>query len=116
VHDWTLTWTGFDVILTLTIFSTALLAFLRRRLVILAAVVSGTLMIGDAWFDITTSSGGDRIVALVFAFLLELPFAAFLFRAAFRLLRLSSQSVVLEPGVSLWRMPIRTPLPGGELA
>lgn len=106
VQDWTLTWTGFDVILTLMFATTALLAYLRRQLVILAAFSSGVLLMCDAWFDLTTSHGDDRLVALGFALGIEIPVGLFLIYAALQLLRLTMQTLLIDHEGPLWRAPL----------
>lgn len=107
VRDWTLTWTGFDAILAVVLGSTALLALLRREAVVLAAFASGILLLGDAWFDVTTSSGADRVTAVAFAGLLELPFAGFLLLTSVQLLRLGLDAVTPRKDVPLWRVPLK---------
>ena len=106
VQDWTLTWTGFDVILTLMFAATALLAYLRRQLVILASFSSGILLMCDAWFDLTTSHGDDRLVALGFALAIELPVGAFLIYAALQLLRLTIETLLIDAPGPLWKVPL----------
>lgn len=57
---WRLTWVGFDCALAGTLAATAALALWRRQLVILTSVIAGSLLICDAWFDVTTAAGTDR--------------------------------------------------------
>jgi hypothetical protein len=106
VQDWTLTWTGFDAMLTLMFAATALLAYFRRQIVVLASFTSGALLICDAWFDLTTSHGDDRLMALGFALGIELPVAAFLIYASLQLLRLTYATLLLDGGGPLWRVPL----------
>lgn len=106
VQDWTLTWTGFDALLTLMFAATALLAYFRRQIVVLAAFTSGALLICDAWFDLTTSHGDDRLVALGFALGIELPVAAFLIYASLQLLRITYEALLLKADGPLWRVPL----------
>lgn len=106
VQNWTLTWTGFDAILTVLFAATALLAFYRRQLVIIASFAAGILLLCDAWFDLTTSSGDDRLVALGFALCAELPVGAFLIYASFQLLRMTLESLLVEVDGPLWRVPL----------
>ncbi|GAC1382163.1 MAG: hypothetical protein NVSMB48_11810 [Marmoricola sp.] len=111
VQDWTLTWTGFDVILTLMFAATAVLAFLRRQLVIVASFSSGVLLLCDAWFDLTTSHGDDRLQALGFALGVELPVGIFLVYAALQLLRATTERLLLDNTGPLWRAPLVAALP-----
>lgn len=76
-HHYNLSWVGFDVFLGLTMVRTAWLAFRQRRQVELPAVATATMLIIDAWFDITTSQPGWPLIqALLLAIFVELPTAA----------------------------------------
>lgn len=57
---WRLTWVGFDCALAATLAVTAVLALWRRQLVIITSLVAGSLLVCDAWFDVTTAAGADR--------------------------------------------------------
>jgi len=104
VQDWTLTWTGFDAMLTVMFLATALLAYYRKQIVVLASFTSGTLLLCDAWFDLTTSHGDDRLVALGFALCIEIPMGIFLIYASLQLLRVTYQRLLLDG--PLWRVPL----------
>lgn len=70
------TWVGFDLILLIVLARIGWLAHRRNPRVVLAAAVGATLLIADAWFDITTAaSGSARAHAVAFAVFLELPTA-----------------------------------------
>lgn len=109
---WTLTWVGFDVLLLASLAATAWLAWQRRQVVVLAAFTTGTLLICDAWFDITTATGrADVIVAVLTAVLAELPLAGLLFAVAYHLLQLTAQRVqaaqgVVDATVRLLKLPL----------
>lgn len=84
-HHYRLTWTGFDLILVLAIYLTAHRAFRLDARVIYPATVVATLLVADAWFDITTStSAADATQALILALVVELPAAAFSLYVAHR--------------------------------
>jgi hypothetical protein len=57
---WRLTWVGFDCALAATLAATAALALWRKQLVILTSMIAGSLLLCDAWFDVTTAAGSDR--------------------------------------------------------
>ena len=57
---WRLTWVGFDCALAASLAATAVLALWRQQLVILTAMIAGSLLVCDAWFDTTTTAGADR--------------------------------------------------------
>lgn len=81
---WDAAWTGFDVILALSLLATAYASLRRRDLVRGLAAVSGTLLLCDAWFDVlTASSGADLEIAILLAVFAELPLAMVCFLLAF---------------------------------
>jgi hypothetical protein len=82
---WDLTWVGFDVALIGCLARTAWLAYRRRYGVAFWAVLTGTLLVCDAWFDITTSTGLELVGSVVTAVVAELPLTALLFYVAHRL-------------------------------
>jgi hypothetical protein len=81
---------GFDVLLVAFMVTTAVLAFLRRQLVLLTAFTTGVLLICDAWFDVITAGPHDLRVSALTATLLELPLAVILITTALRILRLNA--------------------------
>jgi hypothetical protein len=84
-HHYRLTWTGFDLILVLAIYLTAHRAFRLDARVVYPAMVVATLLVADAWFDITTStSAAEATQALILALFVELPAAAFSLYVAHR--------------------------------
>jgi hypothetical protein len=77
-HHYRLTWTGFDLIEVLAIYLTAHMAFRLDARVVYPATVVATLLVADAWFDVTTSATAEAATqALILALLVELPAAAF---------------------------------------
>ncbi len=87
-HHWTLTWVGFDAALALFLALTAWTAWRRTQLFVLAATVTATLLVCDAWFDVTTAAGRvDVAQSIAAAVLIELPLAAVLSRLGRRLFR-----------------------------
>jgi hypothetical protein len=73
-----LAWVGFDVLLCGALARTAWLAWRRSPFVVNVAAATATLLIVDAWFDVTTSPGGhDLVVSALLAVLVELPLATF---------------------------------------
>ena len=74
-RDWDLVWGGFDLGLAL-LTAVALYALWRRAAWV--TVVVGALAAAfmcDAWFDVMTSHGGERLVAIGLALVAELPVA-----------------------------------------
>lgn len=71
-----LAWVGFDVMLCLALARTAWLAWRRSPFVVNVASATAALLVVDAWFDVTTSPGGDDLmVSAALALLVELPLA-----------------------------------------
>ncbi|WP_199512625.1 hypothetical protein [Nucisporomicrobium flavum] len=68
-------WVGFDLMLVALLLTTALLAWRGSRQVGLLAAATATVLVVDAWFDVTTSRPADVPSAVASAVLLELPLA-----------------------------------------
>ncbi len=109
---WDATWAGFDLALFMSLGVTAWAAWRRRQVVVLAAAVTGTLLVCDAWFDvITASTRRDLAFSLSAALLVELPLAALLFWATLSLLRRTARVLGwIASGsssrVAFWRVPL----------
>jgi hypothetical protein len=89
-HDWSLLWIGFDAIVCGVLASFAWLTWKRRQLMAVMAIIAGTLLFCDAWFDVITSLGNsDSLVTLMTAVFAELPLAIFLYWVAYRIIRRS---------------------------
>lgn len=65
-QHWPLAWSGLDGAVAAGLAATAWLAIRRDRRVALVAVSTATLLLADAWFDVTTSPTG-RPLAWAFA-------------------------------------------------
>jgi hypothetical protein len=73
-----LTWVGFDIGLLGALSALAILARRRSTYVELAASAAGTMLLADAWFDITSSSPGrDMWQSVAIAAFVEVPVAIF---------------------------------------
>src|SRR3954454_15911338 len=73
-----LAWVGFDVLLCGALARTAYLAWRRSPFVVNVASATAALLVVDAWFDVTTSPGGQDLLASAAAALgVELPLAVF---------------------------------------
>src|SRR5690349_2596673 len=66
-------WVGLDVLLIVLLLLTAHLAWRGSRHVGLLAASTATVLVVDAWFDLTTSRPADVPSAVLSAVLLELP-------------------------------------------
>ena len=84
---WRLTWVGLDAAMAFFLARTAWLTYRRKRGVVITAVVTGTLLCVDAWFDIVTATGeSDRATSLATGVFGNIPLAIVLFWAARRVL------------------------------
>jgi hypothetical protein len=74
---WDVAWVGFDAMEFVALALTGWFAYRRSTWVEVAATASFVLLVVDAWFDITTATGGWNLVqALILGGALELPLAA----------------------------------------
>ena len=106
-NHWRLAWGGFDVGLLLALAATAVASLRRSPLAEIAATVTGTLLVCDAWFDIMTSSPAERWISILSAVFAELPLAAVLIWRTLFILRLTATRLwLIEPGMPLWRIPL----------
>jgi hypothetical protein len=84
VRSWDLAWTGFDILLSVILFFTAISAYKKSSWTVTLAPVSAALLIVDAWFDVTTASTvDDHATAVVTAVFAEIPLALICMVAAF---------------------------------
>ena len=83
---WKAAWVGFDLALAVVLLATAWLGWHRRTLVMIGLTVAATLLLTDAWFDLTLSFRTDEWSSSVVSAFIEVPFAL--------LLILSAQSVM----------------------
>jgi hypothetical protein len=106
-HNWPATWVVFDILLVGFMAATAVLGYLRRQLLVLAAFTSGVLLICDAWFDLMTAGPDDVWVSVFTALGIEVPLAIFMIRGALRIIRLTMTRLwLLDPGMRLWQLPL----------
>ena len=77
-HYWDATWVGLDSALIGALFATGILAKLKSIYMVVAAVITATLFVTDAWFDILSYRPGTHgfTEALIMAVLGEIPMAA----------------------------------------
>jgi hypothetical protein len=83
--QWRGAWIGFDIALAVVLSLTAWLGWRGRQLVIVGLLASSVLLVCDAWFDVTLTSGSDRWVSVATAVLVALPVAFLFARAALML-------------------------------
>jgi hypothetical protein len=88
-------WAGFDVLLALTLASTAYFALRRSRYLGTAATATATLLVVDAWFDVLTTPGVQRIESILLAAFVELPLAAVCIWLSWHTQQLEERRIVL---------------------
>ena len=83
VGQWRTVWVGFDIAEIVAFSVAGWAAWRGRQLLIPAALVSGALLLCDAWFDVVLSwNTAQRWQSLLSALLFEVPLAALLWAVA----------------------------------
>ena len=107
--DWRAVWVGLDIAELLGFAATAWAAWHQRQVVIFFMIMTGTLLLCDAWFDLALSYGSSGFTAsLLSALLAEVPLALVMFAAARRLVRLTVQTGIWKPAGFDAALTIRT--------
>ena len=86
-NHWDVAWIGLDAAEVAFLAASAWAAWRRSTLLIFFASVSGTLLLVDAWFDVTTARHGDVLQGILLGAVVEVPSAAVLIWVALRALR-----------------------------
>jgi hypothetical protein len=91
-RHWPMVWVGFDVMLLVSLAGAGVAVWLRRQALIPLSFVAATLLVCDAWFDVSLSWGKDDVWwSVASAVLIELPLAALLIARARRVLKVSAR-------------------------
>lgn len=104
-NHWDLAWIGLDVAQIIMLLLAAWAAWRGRALLILFASSAGTLLVLDAWFDVTTARHGDFTQSLVLALVVEVPSAIALFWITWRSIRVLADSLLV--GSEAEGLPVR---------
>jgi hypothetical protein len=111
-NNWRAVWVGLDIAELLGFAATAWAAWHERQILIFFMIITGTLLVCDAWFDLTLSYGSSGFTdSVLSAVLAELPLAFLLFAAARRLVRVTVETLMelrgnSGPAPPLWRIPL----------
>ena len=111
-RDWQTVWVGLDLAELAGFAATGWAAWHQRQIVTFFMIITGTLLVCDAWFDVALSYGSsDFTTSILAALLVELPIAFLMFAIAVRLIRATVQIVMELSGVAgqappLWRVPL----------
>jgi hypothetical protein len=112
---WRGAWVGFDVAELIAFGVTAWAAWRGRQILIMSLLVLATLLLCDAWFDVTLDVRTSGFMwSLLSALLVEIPLAVIAILAARRLLRITIDRVRAHEGLAgpvppLWRIPLFGP-------
>ena len=110
--DWRAVWVGLDIAELLGFAATAWAAWSQRQIVIFFMIMTGTLLVCDAWFDLALDYGSSGFTTSVLsAVLAEVPLALIMFAAARRLIKVTVHTVMQLSGFTgpvppLWRVPL----------
>jgi hypothetical protein len=111
-HDWRTVWVGLDVAELAAFAATGWAAWHQRQVVIILMQITGTLLVCDAWFDVTLDFGSRGFtISILTALVVELPLAFVMFASARRLVRVTVQILMQLAGIDgqappLWRVPL----------
>jgi hypothetical protein len=75
-HHYDLAWVGFDIALAAMLALTARAAWFGSAALAPLSAATAAMLVSDAWFDVVTSTPGERLEAILQACLAELPLAA----------------------------------------
>jgi hypothetical protein len=109
---WQAAWVGLDIAELAGFAATAWAAWHQRQVVIFFMIITGTLLVCDAWFDLALDYGSrDFTMSIVSALVVELPLAFLLFNSARRLVRVTIATMMQVGGAAgpvppLWRIPL----------
>ncbi len=109
---WRGAWVGFDIAELVGFACVAWAAWRGKQLLVVALIVTSTLLCCDAWFDLTLDWGTRGFGFSVFSAVCgELPLALLMIIGARRLLRLTIATAMAAEGVPgpvppLWRVPL----------
>jgi hypothetical protein len=110
--DWRTVWVGLDIAELAGFAATGWAAWHQRQIVIFLMIITGTLLLCDAWFDVALDYGSkDFITSILSAVFAELPLTFVMFATARRLVRVTVGTVMRLAGVqgatpALWRIPL----------
>jgi len=88
---WRIAWVGFDTALFVSFAVSGFFVWRRRQLAVIAVTVTSTLLLTDAWFDVSLSWNTPEFqIAILSAFIVEIPLTILLVGATTRMLRMNA--------------------------
>jgi hypothetical protein len=108
VTYWPAVWVGLDIAELAGFVATAWAAWRQRQILIVFLIITATLLLSDAWFDMALDYGSRGfVVSLLEAILVEIPLAVIMFAAARRLIRLNVHTLMRLQGITGPLPPLR---------
>jgi hypothetical protein len=110
--DWRAVWVGLDIAELIGLVAIGWAAWRQRQVLIFFMMMTGTLLLCDAWFDLALSYGSSGFTrSVITALVAEFPLAFLFFAGARRLVRATVQTVMQLAGITgpvppLWRVPL----------
>jgi hypothetical protein len=110
--DWRAVWAGLDIAELIGFAAIGWAAWRQRQVLIFFLIMTGTLLLCDAWFDLALNFGSSGFaMSVVSAVLAEFPLAFLMFAGARRLIRVTVHAVMQLAGIPgsvppLWRVPL----------
>jgi len=110
--EWRTVWVGLDVAELLGFAAVAWAAWQQRQIIIFFMIMTGTLLVCDAWFDLTLDYGSRGFaISVLSAVFAEFPLAFIMFTSARRLARVTIHTLMqlagfTDPVPPLWRVPL----------
>ena len=87
-RHWDISWVGLDIFIIVLLILNAVYSYFESKWLVMSATATSTLLLADAWFDVTTSRAGKPFVeAFTVALLIELPLALITLNIALRLVK-----------------------------
>jgi uncharacterized membrane protein len=86
-HNWDVAWVGFDTALIGVLAAAAWAAWNRRQILAATSIIAATMLLCDAWFDVSTSMGTkDQWMAVLSTLFVNLPLVIFFIMLARRIM------------------------------
>jgi hypothetical protein len=99
--DWRAVWVGLDIAELIGLAAIGWASWRQRQVLIFFMIMTGTLLLCDAWFDLALNYGSSGFtVSVLTALLAEIPLALLLFIGARRLVRVTVQTVMQLTGIA----------------
>lgn len=91
-NNWGAAWVGLDVMEVIALLATTWAAIKRRVVLVFFATAAATMLLLDAWFDVTTARSGGFLESLLGALIVEIPAALVLYWMAVATLRRATRA------------------------